>query len=397
MSRRAVGSTRLGEGRTRPRALHRALVADGMMAPSSSAALLHLPDGVVLTDERQRICWSNAAMARLTGWTADELMGMPLGLLITGEQLDAIARARGVELRQLQRYHCSLREKSGESSEVSVTVGRDDSAGRLLTIYVLRDLRRQRELEGRLLAELDENQALKVFGRKASGVVHDLRHLNNLFGVTLRNLRRHRDDGAFVEEALRMLGHATDHMRQLLAALSAEPARSGLRRQPVDIRGLVRHALDLLAGMDRPDGVVTSVEGFEQPLFCEVDSDEMLRVIFNVLVNAFDAVRKDGQVTIRGEMDGRKHRVRLIVEDSGPGLAPAYLERDLFRPFRSTKPDGLGLGLYLAKSILDSHGGNLVVTNRERGAGARVIIGLPAAPVRPAWSPTAENGTHASA
>jgi PAS domain S-box-containing protein len=225
MSRRAVGSTRLGEGRRRPRLRSGPTfaVTGAMSALEASAALLRLPDGVLLTDERQRICWSNPAVARLTGWTLRELQGMPLGLLINREQLDAIASARGIAPGQLQRYHCLLQEKSGEQREVSVSVGRADTAPEATTIYVLRDLRRQRELERRLLAQLDENQALKAFGRQASGVVHDLRHLNNLFGVTVKNLRRHRDDQAFVDEALRLLDSVGDRMRQLLAALSAEP------------------------------------------------------------------------------------------------------------------------------------------------------------------------------
>src|SRR5215475_1336042 len=99
MSRRAVGSTRLGEGQRRPR-LRANVTFDGsstMSALEASEALLRLPDGVLLTDERQRICWSNPAVARLTGWTRDELKGMPVGLLITREQLDAIASARGIE------------------------------------------------------------------------------------------------------------------------------------------------------------------------------------------------------------------------------------------------------------------------------------------------------------
>ncbi|MGH7313524.1 MAG: sensor histidine kinase [Candidatus Rokuibacteriota bacterium] len=360
---------------------------------------MRLPDGVLLTDDRQRICWSNAAVTRMTGWTGDELSGMPLGLLITVEQLDAIARARGIEPGQLQRYHCLLGEKSGEQREVSVSVGRADTSAAPATIYVLRDLRRQRELERRLLAQLDENQALKVFGRQASGVVHDLRHLNNLFGVTVKNLRRRRDDRAFVDEALRLLTNLGDQMRQLLGGLSAEPPHTGLRRQLTDVRGLVRHALDLLGSVGREAPTDVAIEGFDQPLLSEVDPDEMLRVVFNVLVNAFDAVKPNGQVTVRAGSDGPAECVSLVLEDDGPGLAAAYLKNDLFRPFRSTKPDGLGLGLYQAKYIVESHGGTLMVANREDGAGARVTIVLPgvAEPVRRAWSAMTEPGAHATA
>ena len=400
MSRRVVGSTRAGDGRSRLSARpYLRLASNGPLASfEASATLMRLPDGVLLTDERQHICWSNAAVARMTGWTLNELSGMPLGLLITDEQVDAIARARGIALGQLRRYHCLLREKSGAQREVSVSVGRADTGKVPATIYVLRDLRRQRELEQRLIAQLDENQALKAFGRQASGVVHDVRHLTNLFGVTVKNLRRHRDDPAFVDGALRMLDSVGDQMRNLLSALSAEPPHSGLRRQLTDIRGLVRHALDLLGNVGREAPTDVVIVGFDQPVLSEVDPDEMLRVIFNVLLNAFDAVKTNGRVTVRGGTDGPAS-VRLLVEDDGPGLAPAYLKHDLFRPFRSTKPDGLGLGLYQAKCIVESHGGTLTVANRDDGTGARVTIELPAVTeaVRGAWSAMAEQGSHATA
>jgi PAS domain S-box-containing protein len=379
----------VGEGRRRSRlrTALRLVSNNPLSVREASAALLRLPDGVLLTDERQRICWSNPAVARMTGWTKEELAGMPLGLLISGEQLDAIASARGIEPGQLQRYHCLLQEKSGEQREVSVSVGRAEPSSAAATIHVLRDLRRQRELERRLLDQLDENQALKAFGRQAAGVVHDLRHLSNLFGVTVKNLRRHRDDQAFVDEALRLLDNVGEQMRQLLGVLSAEPPHSGLRRQPTDVRSLVHHALDLLGGAGREAVPPVALKGLGEPLVGEVDPDEMLRVIFNVLLNAFDAVKKDGHVTVWGETDIAANCLRLVVEDNGPGLAADYVERDLFRPFRSTKPDGLGLGLYQAKHIVESHGGTLVVANREDGPGARVSIVLPA---------VGDRGTHAA-
>lgn len=360
---------------------------------------MHLPDGVLLTDDRQRICWSNAAVTRMTGWTADELSDMPLGLLITGEQLEAIARARGIEPGQLQRYHCLLREKSGEHREVSVSVGRAEVGETPATTYVLRDLRRQRELERRLLAELDENQTLKAFARRATGLVHDLRHLNHLLGVTVKNLQRHRDEPVFVDEALQLLGNVGERIRHLLGGLAAEPAHSGLRRQVTDVRDLVHHALALLGSPSRETSSEVTLEGFDQPLLSEVDPDEILRVVFNVLVNALDAVTPEGRVTVRAAGDGPAGPVTLVVEDDGPGLAAAYLRNDLFRPFRSTKPDGLGLGLYQAKSIVESHGGTLRVANREEGPGARVTIVLPGvvAPERRAWLAAPEKELHGTA
>jgi len=103
----------------------------------------------------------------------------------------------------------------------------------------------------------------------------------------------------------------------------------------------------------------------------------MLRVVMNVLLNAYDAARPvGGAVAVRAERSADGRTVRLVVEDTGPGFAPDYLAAGVFRPFRSTKADGLGIGLYHSRSIVQAHGGAIEAGNRPEG-GARVVITLP--------------------
>lgn len=341
--------------------------------PVLGGALAAFPEAVLLLDASDRIWWGNRAAAALTGWPEAAFRGMPLDALIAPGDIAGIAAARGVPRGELRRYHCTLRTASGAEHEVSVAIGPAAAAMRLC---VLRDLRRQREVERRLLARVEERADVEQFGRSASGAVHDLRNLVNLLGATVKNFRRHGHEPAFADEGLRTLEEIAAEAAHVLARLTT--ARTAA--QPTTLDELVRRALDLLARAGRAAEVkATMLQGLREPLRCRVDVPQMLRVVMNVLLNAYDATRPvRGTVTVRGERGAGDTTVRLVVEDTGPGFAPEYLARDAFRPFCSTKAEGLGLGLYHCRAIVQAHGGGMEADNRA-GGGARVVITLPAA------------------
>jgi C4-dicarboxylate-specific signal transduction histidine kinase len=107
-----------------------------------------------------------------------------------------------------------------------------------------------------------------------------------------------------------------------------------------------------------------------------IDGVEIQQVLVNLLSNAFDAVSNepDGRITIRTERDSRIARVS--VRDSGQGISPQLVGR-LFRPFESTKENGLGIGLAISQAIAHAHGGELSVDPGGRGSGATFTLSLP--------------------
>jgi PAS domain S-box-containing protein len=344
--------------------------------------LEQLPDGVLVTDTTGAILWANRGAVEITGWPIAELRGMRLDQMMSPDELTAIARARGVVEGPwgLRRYHCLLRTKSGERQEVSVSMGRIEESGVPAAIVLLRDLRRQRELERRLSEQVAEKQEVEDFGRAACLVVHDLRNLNNIMSLTVRTFRQYLDDPSFREEVMRTLEAVARDMKYLTEKLSGPPTRISLHRQAILLGEVVLSALDLLEKSGRKAEVAaTDLRGLEGILPCEVDIAEMQWVLFNVLLNAFEAVEGRGQVSIIGHHDAAKGQVRLVIEDTGPGIPQHYLEGSLFRPFRSTKPRGLGLGLYQAKAVIEAHGGTIEVKNREGRQGTSVTITLPEA------------------
>jgi PAS domain S-box-containing protein len=143
------------------------------------------------------------------------------------------------------------------------------------------------------------------------------------------------------------------------------------RKERVDINEAIREVIEVTRGEAVKNGAsVETALGEGLPLI-EGDRVQLQQVVLNLIVNAVQAMGTVAEgprelfiTTARAEPDG----VLVAVKDSGPGLAPASLER-LFDPFYTTKPEGLGMGLSICRSIIEAHGGRLWVTaNLPQGA-----------------------------
>jgi len=350
--------------------------------------LEELPEGVVVTDATGAVRWANRGAEEITGWTAVELRGMRLDQLIAWDELMAIARTRGVtDPWALGRCHCHMRTRSGERQEVSISMAWSSKSDRSATIFLLRDVRRQREVERRLARQLADKLEVEDLGRAASRIIHGLRNLCNVLSLTARTFRAYYYDAAFREEAIQSLEGVVREMKYLTERFSGAPARITLHRRRTLLLEIVQRALDLVARSGRPSEVAaTEVRGLDQGFWCEVDVAEMQHVLFNLLLNAYEAVEDGGKVSLLIQHEPEQGQGRLIIEDTGPGFSHEFLETSLFRPFRSTKPGGLGLGLYHTKAIIEAHGGTIAVANRQEGRGARVTIILPVVPEKTAVS-----------
>jgi signal transduction histidine kinase len=106
-----------------------------------------------------------------------------------------------------------------------------------------------------------------------------------------------------------------------------------------------------------------------------VDPELMSQVFVDLIANAIDAVPNEGEVTL--EVHSRGTNVELAVADSGPGV-PIELRSRVFEPFFTTRAEGIGLGLAIARQIVEAHGGSIEVGQSDSG-GARFSVILPTA------------------
>src|SRR6185503_4520328 len=103
------------------------------------------------------------------------------------------------------------------------------------------------------------------------------------------------------------------------------------------------------------------------------DREKLKQVTINLVVNALEAMKQGGTLTLRVRSEGE--RVVMTVEDTGPGIASELLP-NVFDPFFTTKEAGTGLGLSIVRKIVDQHGGEVEIMS-ERGQGARVVVSVP--------------------
>jgi PAS domain S-box-containing protein len=251
------------------------------------------------------------------------------------------------------------------ASAIDVTTERAASARERERLDALARLHRVHtagELAAMLAHELNQPLAAIVNFAEAAK-----RHLAADSG---RDERLQRIVEAIAEQALRA-GGSIRELRRCLAR-TEEPAGTACAAR------VAESARELTAGYAAARGVQVDLELATPPLAVAASADTLEHILVNLIRNAVEAIdgdgHGDGRVTVRAARAGT--RVRITVEDSGPGFDAATAEH-VFTPFYTTKPGGLGLGLHISRTLAESVGGRLWAEPGARGA--RFHVELPVA------------------
>jgi putative PEP-CTERM system histidine kinase len=230
-------------------------------------------------------------------------------------------------------------------------------------------------LNVQLSQRLLEARELEAFQAMAAFFVHDLKNAASTLNLMLQNLPIHFDDPAFREDALRGISKTVTHINRLISRLGLLRHELKITVAEADLNDVVNSAL---TGVERAQGyeLIKQI----QPLpMVQLDRDQIHKVVTNLLLNATEAVGAAGQVRIATEQnDGW---VVLTVADNGCGMSPDFLSQSLFRPFQTTKKNGLGIGMFQSKMIVEAHGGRIAVSS-EPGKGTTFRIFLRATATR---------------
>jgi putative PEP-CTERM system histidine kinase len=226
-------------------------------------------------------------------------------------------------------------------------------------------------LNTRLSQKLLQTKELEAFQTMSAFFVHDLKNTANTLNLMLQNLPVHFDDPAFRADALRGVSKTVAHINRLIGRLGS--IRHELQIKPVesDLNELVSKSL---AGWEEVAGINLKKDLAPLPkvLF---DPEQMLKVATNLIFNAREAVPPaSGEVHI-GTHQNNGWAV-LAISDNGCGMSPEFLSRSLFRPFQTTKKNGLGIGMFQSKMIVEAHKGKIEVES-QTGKGTTFRVFLP--------------------
>jgi two-component system, LuxR family, sensor kinase FixL len=351
-------------------------------------------DGIVLMDPEGRILQFNAAAQRLFGYAASDIVGRSVSLLMpephASKHAEYVARYLSTgEARIIGIGRDVMARKSdGTLFPAALSVGEATSPSGRRFIGIVRDLSAQREAEAEarvLRNRLAHVGRFSLMGEMVAGLAHEL---NQPLGAIVtyaqagrRVIDREPPDTAGLRTVCDKIAAQAHRASEVLAKLRDFIRKQDVKKEALDIRALISEALGLI----EPDA---HAEGIEVTMECPAalpavfgDRVQLQQVLINLTRNAVDAMRdglgkKEG-ILIRADVadEADAPHVVVTVTDHGPGVPEQFVE-DIFHPFFSTKPDGLGVGLAISRSIIKSHGGELFCRPNP-GGGAVFGFSLP--------------------
>ena len=214
-----------------------------------------------------------------------------------------------------------------------------------------------------------EAKQFDAYSRLTAFIMHDLKNLIAQQSLVVKNATKHKDNPAFVEDAINTIDNSVKRMSRLLDQL-----RQGHEQQEktlINLQQLLMEAVRKCYGREpRP-----SLRMSDRPLYIETASEQLSMIIGHVIRNAQDATRSNGFIDVTlCERDGK---ACIEVEDNGIGMSQEFIRERLFRPFDTTKASkGMGIGAYQTREFIRQAGGDVEIHSQEN-VGTKFTIYLP--------------------
>lgn len=229
-------------------------------------------------------------------------------------------------------------------------------------------------LGARMTDELVVSREIESFHRISSFVMHDLKNSVAMLSMLLRNAEKNMQNPEFQKAALVTIAKAVDRQQKILSRLTEQTAGDKLSLEKADLAALIRATLDRI----KLDTVASIRVAFDVPsgLIVYVDAEKIGSVFDNLVMNALEAMPEGGDLTIRSLPSAGDGSVAVAFADTGVGMDSEFIATRLFKPFSSTKPHGLGIGMYQSREIVKAHRGHMDVDSRP-GEGTTMTVYLP--------------------
>lgn len=310
------------------------------------------------------------ADARRSGW-----IGFVVAILLAALSAWLLARTWGHQARGIERVTEGVEAIAKGKLDHRIELKSSDDLRPLADNLGLmtKQLRDQ-------IARETETRQFQSFVRLSAILTHDLKNAIEALSLTVTNMERHFDNQDFRADAMKSVTGATDNLRRLVARLS-NPVNtlSGehKRPQPVDLVPILRRVIALTAA---PAMAAHEIKvDLPETLLALVDGERMHKVIENLIINALEAMKHRGALTITAGTN-EAGKPWFSVSDTGEGMSARFIEEKLYRPFATTKRRGVGLGLYTCREVVVANGGSIAVESQE-GVGTTFTVVLPSAAI----------------
>ena len=328
------------------------VLAEKGSLPSRLAASrlpIHIPDFRALEGDLRDDFWIKLVNA-----------GVRTGLVVPLLKDDEIVGIITLSRKQVQPF-----------TDRQISLFKDFAAEATIALESTRRERQYREMQ----SELAHANRVATMGQLTASIVHEIRqpitaaHTNA--GAALRFFDKSPPDGAKVREVLACIVDDTDRASDVVDRIGSLIKKAPARKEVVDLNAAILEVTALTRSEAVKTGVTVGTQLAGELPRIQGDRVQLQQVMLNLIVNAIQSMRdvEDGNRELQiSTASIEPEGVRVAVRDTGQGLRPESLPR-LFEPFYTTKPDGMGMGLSICRSIIEAHGGRLWATRCEpRGA-----------------------------
>lgn len=343
------------------------------------AAIEQSAEGVMIADTKGRILYCNPAFEERTGYSRGELAAMDQGQALgRGFQQMFIREISGL-LKAGRSWHGQFTQPRRDGTEfesdatLSPVMGPDGAVANV--VAAVRDVTEQKRL--RSIAEAVNT--MENIGYVFSGIRHEignaLTSIKMAVGILSKNFDTYPRET--IAKVIEMASKEVARMEDLLRSLKNFSMYESLKPEKVEINQFLGK-IRLLAAEDfKKRGISIDTRLDPGEIEAWLDPRALQQVVLNLLANAADALqgREDSRITISSSRENG--HLMIAVEDNGCGISREQ-QRNLFKPFYTSKPTGTGLGLVITKNIMVKMGGDILIES-ERDRGTRAILRLPAA------------------